>query len=332
MLKKILYMANLGMRYIFKKPIFVNLNVLATNRCSQKCPMCNAYLEKSEKNDLQADAYAQYLEKIKKYKFLSCTISGGEPTLNKNINQIIALSKKVFPYSVSLITNLYGNPDKIANVMEFCLTNNVNISISFDGFDEVGDKLRGAKNVSKTLISNLEILKKLKKETNSKSNITLHTVISNENLAQVPKILDLSKSLGFNQSVAPVNSFFYTDNNMIKLDYSKELETIIDKILNSPNVNQNQKFIKGIIGYSKGQMPKVCPYTTKPFYMYKVFLETNGDITLCDRRPIGNIMDNMSFSEMMKTKKYEESFNSFKKCKGCWIECFTLPMIMIKKI
>jgi sulfatase maturation enzyme AslB (radical SAM superfamily) len=287
--------------------------------------MCNANLG-DESSDITYQDFKKYMEYIKPYKFLSLTISGGEPTMVKDMPEIIQESVKHFPFGVSLITNLYGKSKRFYNIIETALKNNLKISVSFDGFGEVADKLRGAKNVSDTVMKNIEWTNEKKKELGSKSKLTLHTVINDENLHQVNEIIDYSTKIGWGFTMAPVNEFDYLAESAQKLTYSEELKEIVERVLNLENNFQQEKFIKGIIAYSQKQAPKLCPYLKTKLKNYKIFLEPDGSIYLCDRSNLGNI-NKKPLHEMFQGEVYEKSIEGYKKCKGCWLECFVSPML-----
>jgi MoaA/NifB/PqqE/SkfB family radical SAM enzyme len=318
---------NLGRR-LTRKPVYINLNIVATNRCTQNCPMCNAELE-ADKGDFSLDEFKKYMEALKSYPFISCTLSGGEPTLVKDMPLIIKEARKYFPSHLSMITNLYGKNELFFNTLETALKENVSISMSFDGFGEVADKLRGGKNVSDTMLKNIDWLKQKKEELKSKSSLTLHTVISDANLEQVEEIMQLSQKLGFNYTVAPVNSFYYQDGcdaNLPKITYSEKFKEVIKKVIDAPNNSQNEKFLTGSLYYAKREGVKLCPYLNKHLKHYKIFLEPGGGVYLCNRISLGNLNET-PLSEMFSGPLYEKSLKEYKSCDGCWLECFVSPLL-----
>ena len=87
-------------------------------------------------------------------------------------------------------------------------------------------------------------------------------------------------------------------------------------------------FIKGINGYAKLRHKKYCPYLTWPLKTFKIFIEANGDITLCDREAIGNLMV-MNLEDILHSQNYDEFVRRAKECKGCWMSCFTEPALAV---
>ncbi len=317
-------------RVLTKKSALINLNIVTTNLCNQHCPMCNTTLMRDQKNYFTLDVFKKYIQKLKSYHLASCTISGGEPTLAKELPEIIEEAVQHFPFGVLLITNLYGNTKHIMRAMEASLKNNVNLSISFDGFSEEADILRGSKNVSAQTIKHIHMLHEMQKTIDSQSTITLHTVVSDLNVTQVPKIFDFSKELGWKQTIAPVNEFYYQDNSQISgLSYTQELVDACELALQEEHVDMIDAYLKGLALYADKQSPKLCPYTTNHLKTFKFFLEPNGDISLCDRIAIGNINE-QHIDEMIESIQYKNSLDDFKACEGCWLGCFVEPALRMQ--
>ena len=317
----------------------MDLNVVTTNRCTQTCPMCNSYvLAQTNRRMMSIEEFRRYLRKLAPYGVASCTISGGEPTIVPDMPEILIEAQKSFPFGVTLISNFYGNTKRILRVMDTALKLGVRISCSFDGFDDVADKQRGARNVAEHVLAHLKLVLERKRELNSHAPITLHTVLSDDNVAQYPQILALVRELGLRHTVAPVNDFGYVAANLEEgeampttLSPSPELDRAVQLAVASDNLVQSHAFVKGIPAYvSKQGFEKVCPYLTPGLKRFKLFLEPNGDISLCDRQPIGNL-DTQTLEEIFEGDAYAERVkNSLEPCPGCWLTCFVEMPLSVK--
>ena len=239
----------------------MDLNVVSTNRCTQTCPMCNSYvLAQTNRRMMSIDEFRRYLRKLAPYGVASCTISGGEPTIVSDMPEILIEAQKSFPFGVTLISNFYGNTKRILRVMDTALKLGVRISCSFDGFDDVADKQRGARNVAEHVLAHLKLVLERKRQLNSHSPITLHTVLSDDNVDQYPQILALVRELGLRHTVAPVNDFGYVAANLeegeampTKLSPSPELDRAVRLAVASDNLVQSHTFVKGIPAYVSKQ-------------------------------------------------------------------------------
>ena len=313
------------------EPLVWDLNILAVNRCNQNCPMCNAgILTQRQTQMMSVDAFCRYADMLANLEIPVCTISGGEPTLVPDMPAIIAEAAQRFP-QVMLISNFYTKPKLMLRVAEAILRNNARIICSFDGFGEVADRLRGAPDVSDVVCQNLELVTELKQELRSESILEIHTVISDDNLSQVDDMLALSARLGWVHTVAPRNSPAQMPRppEGVGLTPSEELDVATSKILRAPNVTQLHSYIKGIPLYAEGTYEKFCPYLTPGLRTMKVFLEPNGDVSLCDRTPIGNL-NTASLTGILQGSAYRAFIDRAEACRGCWLSCFTEPALAVR--
>jgi MoaA/NifB/PqqE/SkfB family radical SAM enzyme len=214
----------------------------------------------------------------------------------------------------------------------------VRISCSFDGFGEVADRQRGARNVAEHVLAHLRMALERKRELGSTSSVTLHTVLSDDNVAQYPQVLELVRELGLRHTVAPVNDFGYDAANLAdgeemptKLTPSPALERAVELALASENLVQSHAFVRGIIPYvTRDGFKKVCPYLTPGLKRLKLFLEPNGDVSLCDRQPIGNLNE-QPLDEMFHGEAYQRTVReTLQPCPGCWLSCFVEMPLSVK--
>jgi MoaA/NifB/PqqE/SkfB family radical SAM enzyme len=282
--------------------------------------------------------FCRYRDKLAPYRVASCTISGGEPTIVPDMPEILIEAQKSFPFGVTMISNFYGNTKRIMRVMDVALKLGIRISCSFDGFGEVADKQRGARNVADHVLAHLRMVLERKRELGSSASVTLHTVLSDDNLTQYPEILELVRELGVRHTVAPVNDFGYVAANLdegekmpTKLSPGPKLNRAIDMALESENLVMSHAFVKGIPAYvGNDGFEKVCGYLTPGLKSLKLFLEPNGDISLCDRQPIGNL-NTQTLEDMFEGDAYFERVEkSLKPCPGCWLSCFVEMPLSIK--
>lgn len=317
----------------------MDLNVVATNRCTQTCPMCNSYvLAQSNGAMMSIEDFRRYLKKLAPYRVAACTISGGEPTIVPDMPEILIEAQRSFPFGVTLISNFYGNTKRILRVMDAALKLGVRISCSFDGFGEVADRQRGARNVAEHVLAHLKLVLERKRELGSASPITLHTVLSDDNVGQYQQILELVRELGVRHTVAPVNYFGYAAANLeagqampTRLSPSLEVERAVELALASEHLVQSHAFVRGIVPYvSRQGFQKLCPYLKPGLKSFKLFLEPNGDISLCDRQPIGNL-NRQTPEEMFDSDAYAERVErTLRPCPGCWLSCFVEMPLSLK--
>ncbi len=321
-------------RYISRKPLVFNLNLNVTNLCNQNCPMCNAVIVgKGTGETITFDQFKEYLGILAPLKIASLTISGGEPSLVKDMPSIFDYAVDKFPFGVNCNSNLYAQESVISRFAEAAMRNNIRIGTSFDGFGATADRLRGAKNVSDRVTKSIELLTRMRADMKSASTLNMHTVISDQNIDQVPDIIALSEKYGWTQTLAPVNNFYYqscSDPNTPVLHYSEKLEKVVALAATKKHVAVSRDFLLNIPRYVKGDMDKYCPYLTGIFKVYKIFVDPNGDLSLCSRKPLGNIKT-ASLAEMLSGERYERDLKAYLHCPGCWMACFVEILLATPK-
>ncbi len=326
--------AGYAWRYIRRKPLVFNLNLNVTNVCNQNCPMCNAVITGRGKGiRISAGECKEIYERLKPYSIASLTISGGEPSLVKDMPEILDYFSDKFPFGVNVNSNLYANKKTIMPFAEAALRNNIRIGTSFDGLGKIADKLRGAKNVSERVLKNIELVTELKKELKSDSTLNLNTVICDQNLDQIPEILNISEKYGWTHTLAPWNCFFYQDETnpgLQTLHYSEKLEKTISLAASKKNIACSREFLLSIPKFVKNETDKYCPYLTGIFKTYKIFVDPDGDVSLCSREPIGNIYKS-TLEDILKTEDYKKDLDGYRKCRKCWMACFVEVLLAMPK-
>jgi MoaA/NifB/PqqE/SkfB family radical SAM enzyme len=326
--------AGYAWRYIRRKPLVFNLNLNATNVCNCSCPMCNAVITGRPGGvSISLNECKEIYRRLKSYSIASLTISGGEPSLVKEMPEILDYSAGKFQFGVNVNSNLYANEKIIIPFAKAALRNNIRIGTSFDGFGEIADKLRGAKDVSKKVLRNIELVTELKKELGSDSTLNMNTVICDQNLDQIPEILNTSEKYGWTQTLAPWNCFFYQDDTnpgLQTLHYSDKLEKVIALAATKKNIACSKEFLLSIPKFVKNETDKYCPYLTGIFKTYKIFVDPNGDVSLCSREPIGNIYKS-DLEDMLKSEVYKKDLEGYRKCSKCWMACFVEVLLAMPK-
>lgn len=291
--------------------------------------MCNAVvLGQDDASMLTLSRFREMMATLSQYAIPICTISGGEPTLVRDMPTILTEAAQQFRARVMLISNFYLRSPHFRLVMEAALRVNTHIVCSFDGFGEIADQLRGARDVAIRAIDNLRLVSDLRRSLQSRSILEMHTVISDTNLHQLPDILELSQSLGWQQTVAPKNAQAQQlrPATGVGLTDSPLLRTILDRVERAPNVHQMPAYIRGIANYANGTHEKRCPYLSPMTRHFKVFLEPNGALSLCDRRTLGNIFQE-GVDAILSGREYSEFARRASACEGCWLSCFTEPSL-----
>lgn len=185
-----------------------------TDHCNMKCPLCLASNHSSF--HMKPGEFRGIIEGLLEAEGLIdlINISGGEPTLNPHLLEIIDIARRPEIINVSLSTNgrvFLKNKDLLLRLID----KNVFISLQFDGFQSYPYKdMRG----EDMLDEKLEILSLLEKHS-ARASLVM-TIVNGLNTAAIPEVMkyflekDFIKSLMF-QPVIFVNKKFPYDENKV---------------------------------------------------------------------------------------------------------------------
>jgi MoaA/NifB/PqqE/SkfB family radical SAM enzyme len=168
----------------------VNITVSVSYRCNSRCKTCNVWLLPND--DLTLPEWDRVYESLGKSPYWF-TFSGGEPTLRKDLPDMVASAyRHCRPGIINIPTNgiqCKVIPDRIAAVLEAAPKAEVIINLSLDGVGKKHDEVRGVRNNWTHAMKTYAGLKELKKRY---SNLTLgiHTVISNFNVDSFPELCE----------------------------------------------------------------------------------------------------------------------------------------------
>jgi len=315
--------------FLQNKPINSVTEIKVTRLCNQRCRQCNIHENRDGAPYMDYSDYRVIARKLQKYGSLVGMISGGEPLLHPDIIDILAYAKKVFPISVSLVSGLYFDYDKIKNVIEFCLKNGVNIQTSLDGLGGNGDYLRGVKDHSETILSNMKKISARKKELNSSSFTYANCVLSAKNLHQVPDIIKACKDVEWEVTIGLYHSLLDTtkEDDKMKIADADALQETIDFLTDNPSILNLNSFIEGIPRIINNDFPDFCPFVDGKRTATRLTIMHNGEVHLCKGDAIGNLLE-QDLDEIIKSKKYENLLVEYTSCNGCWSSCYTQKYLL----
>lgn len=168
----------------------VNITVSVSYRCNSRCKTCNVWLLPND--DLTLSEWDRVFESLggSPYWF---TFSGGEPTLRKDLPQMVGSAyRHCKPGIINIPTNGIQHkviPGRIEAVLQAAPKAEVIINLSLDGLGLKHDAVRGVRSNWAHAMKTWAGLKALRERY---SNLTLgiHTVISNFNVDSFPELCE----------------------------------------------------------------------------------------------------------------------------------------------
>lgn len=228
--------------------------------------MCN--LKNNPKQDtLPFETFKIIIDDLSDMGVIYTSLSGGEPLLIKDILDYISYAKSKICF-VNLVTNGYLLSEKFAKDIKATKLNS--ISISIDALGKKNDSIRGIDGAFKQAIQGIESIKKYAPSVK----ITVNTVISDWNLDDIVKLVDLTEELGILHKFQPVYKHPDFDNHSIdygwldikKIDIEK-LRSVIAYLKRKKNVSNSTYFLSCIpdyflSDYRKRIFNEDCVYST----------------------------------------------------------------------
>ncbi|GAC1519496.1 MAG: hypothetical protein NVS3B14_21610 [Ktedonobacteraceae bacterium] len=317
--------------YALGKPLALpmNLTISVSYRCNSRCKTCNVWQRPND--DFTIEEYEKTFESIGRAAYWF-TFSGGEPTLRKDLPEMVgAAYRHCRPGVINIPTNGIQDkiiPERIERVLQAAPTSEVIINLSLDGVGVKHDIVRGVKGNFERAMRTYAGLKALK---GRYKNFTLgvHTVISNFNVDE------------FDNIYAFVRDELKPDSFISEIAEERvELDTVGMGI--TPPIQKYQPAIErlqeGIHKAEFGDITRITPRITQAFRdrYYDIVKRTlvekrqvipclagvasaqiapNGDVWTCCIRAesVGNLREhNYDFKSVWTTAKADELRRSIK--------------------
>lgn len=162
-----------------------------TSRCNAACETCFYHEELNQQGDLTFEQIKKVSETMPNITDL--WLSGGEPTLRKDVNKIVDLFVENNGVTRLIIPTNALIKDRVYKTVEHALETHESLSelylnIALDGYGKTHDKIRGVpKNWEKTLDC-IEYLYPLKDRFKERFRLNVNTVVCAENYTEIEKL------------------------------------------------------------------------------------------------------------------------------------------------
>ncbi len=293
--------------------------VIVTYRCNAKCHMCNTWkFPTRQEEELSPDI----LKKLPSLDF--CNITGGEPFLRSDIQEIVDILKKKSKRIV-ISTNGFFT-DRILKVAK--KNKNIGIRISIEGLPAANDDLRGIKNGFDHGLRTLLELQRL-----GLKDIGFGTTVSDRNAKDMIELYQLAKAMGLEFATAAVHNSYYFhkfDNAIAKQEEVEScFKELIDELLKTRRLKNwfRAYFNYGLINYVRGNKRLLpCEAGTENF-----FVTPSGDILPCNGSDeewvLGNLKE-QNWKDIWHGIKAEEVRSRVRNCsKNCWMIGTAAPVM-----
>ncbi len=309
--------------------------IITTYRCINKCRMCNIWKFPTK---VEQEFRPELLLKLPSLSFAN--ITGGEPFLRDDIEEIVRILKKKAKRIV-ISTNGFLT-DRIVSIAK--KNKNIGLRISIEGLPQINDELRGVKHGFDRGLRTLLELHRL-----GLRDIGFGITVSDRNAKDMLKLYQLSKAMGLEFATAVVhNSYYFHKHDNIISKKEEVIACFVELINNLLKANRIKNWFRayfnhGLINHIQGNTRLLpCDAGTEVF-----FLDPYGDIRPCngmDSASSQNSMGNLdlnTFAEIWYSEKAEEIREKVRDCKkNCWMigtaapamkKSFIIPAIWVMR-
>lgn len=264
------------------RPVLLNFEV--TMRCNAKCGFCDYWKTPAEAKHSEMSDFAEI---ARRFSPMLVTFTGGEPTLRKDLEQIVAVVRRAVRYTyVQMITHgAMLSLDRAKSLWDAGIDQ---FNISLDYLDERHDVARGIPGLSAKI---LDLVPQMKVA--GIGSVRFNTVIKNDNLDQIMPIVERAAALG-----GGVNFSLYTDFKNGNGDYllgdahQRELENVVQQLLAYKRrkrgvITNSDYYLEQIPRYVRGEMTEPCRSGSTTIH-----IDPQGMVRRCpDFKPDGRWQD-----------------------------------------
>ena len=210
------------------------LDFKISNRCNNNCVYCQGENDPpSTSEELSFEVIKDTLDDALKANFNYICFLGGEPSIRKDITEIIKVVGNEPQVNLRLITNLKIDRKDMYKALFNTKSCDAEIVASFENFSYPNYK-RVDPEVSIRRIKKINAMAKhYEKKFNDvkKRAISLHSVISRENFYKIGKFVDFFYNMGIDISLGLVCPSIFTENPKAYNEFQRsEIQVIIDQL------------------------------------------------------------------------------------------------------
>ncbi|MEO5589973.1 MAG: radical SAM protein [Gemmatimonadaceae bacterium] len=292
------FLAKYAYLSVTRKPVLVHFEV--TLRCNARCGFCDYW-----KTDSSAKAHEvkSFVDAARFFNPMMITYTGGEPTLRRDLEDIVAgVDRAVSVQYSTLIT--HGGMLTAERAKSLWDAGIHQFNISLDYLDERHDRARGIPGLSRRIFDVIPRMRSI-----GVNSIRFNTVIRDSNLDQLMPIVHHARELGVG-----VNFSSYTDSKngnrdgLVEDARILELDAVIAELLAYKKqhrgvITSSDYYLRQIPRYVRGEITEPCQSGIRTIH-----IDPTGHVKRCPDFPT-----DFHWSEF---KKYEPV-----NCNACFYAC-----------
>ena len=293
------------------------LSIALTWKCNSRCSTCGIWNAPHSNREMTLEDYERLLRDPLLSNLKVWEMTGGEPTLYKDIRELTHLAFELLPKKtqVRIGTNCIAVNQLIDLIDEF-KDKPLFLALSIDGISQKHDEIRGVKGNFHKVVKVIRHIRRLQRQ-GSPIQFGASVCVSKLNIDHVPKLTNWLERNHIPFQLTPVIFPPYA-----RIEYAREERDNLDFI--SPT--ERAKAIELFSRYHKLTYELFRLYWAKKKYPIPacyalqkyIHITPDGDCEVCMWRPVvvGNLTKN-TFSEIWKGKKTAERREKIRDCTIC---------------
>ena len=288
-----------------------------TNACNSRCRHCHIWKNKPAENILTANEIERILGDDLFSDLKLVLLTGGEPVLQTDINEIISAIHKVKPKAAITLSTNGILPERVLGVMDYAMANNIkiNIGVSLDAIGERHDLIRGVKgNFEKVDYLLKELVKRKKRYGHKMGEVIIGYTLSSltvDTLKDVAAYTSNLQAAYLHLCLYEEFTYYRNQNNADAKDYqSSDNKELIKAIEELPVSFYNEMLLDCL----KHRLKFRCEALRKFF-----LLRCDGSVAPCLKyceTAAGNVRS-VPPSEIWYSKEAADARKAVKECGGC---------------
>lgn len=270
-----LFMAKFALLRLRRRPVLLNLEV--TMRCNAKCGFCDYWKTPAQ---AKAEELQTFADIARRFNPMMITFTGGEPTLRRDLEEIVASVRAATSLSyLTMIT--HGGMLTLERARSLWDAGLDQFNISLDYLDARHDDARGIPGLTAKILDTVPRMKAA-----GIGSVRFNTVIKNDNLDQLLPMVHTAARMG-----AGVNFSVYTDAkngngaHLLHDAQHRALDDAIAALLDYKRrhrgvITNSDHYLAEIPRWVRGQLTEPCPSGTTT-----VHVDPNGTVRRCPDFP-----------------------------------------------
>lgn len=286
------------------------LNV--TNLCNARCKMCNIWHNKKNETSFMNPDWLASVHGAR-----TVTFAGGEPFMHRGIIDIAKAIHVASPKARLIFSTNGFQSDHISRsvteILKFC--QNMHVTISLDGLARKHDAIRGTDGAWESINRTYDKLK-----TSGLRRVNFGFTLLEDNIGDLPKVLDFALSKGAEMSFVVAQSKNYLGVSMPPVDFNRAfpvLNPVIDLLLLQwkPKSWVRAFHMYGWLSFMMTQKRPLPCRTLEGFAM----INERGDVCSCNQLaiPVGNLRA-ARLTEILSSDRAVQVRHELRKCYDCW--------------